>query len=720
MENEKNGEFQLPFKVEEIVGENIKHKIHKKPLLNAENMVLRGKYKSALEIYTRTLSRFSEPEIKEKLQANIRELQTFLGLQSPELEQNKKITIEPQKDFSSALKELTEDLTTSLTEGLNKLEKVEDELPEKPTIEEKTEEPKVNPVPIFIPTSTVNLENKDSSSLTLEYPSLGKSETDKALSPETPGVVILPTTPPSLEQKASSQKLDLNFETPALEKQEAKQKDETNLNLGLPTGLPAGEWIQRPPSENLGFTPKTEPKQKDETNLNLGLPTGLPEGEWIQKPPSENLGFTPKTDLTSLPVLEILNELYHSPDWGPFKNLPIKDRRSGEERRKEKKTVSKERRSGIERRKVDLFKQREEFLKNWSANFLLRQTQTSVSSGEAISSEVSSLSESSTFSHSDFRILGELPESMSHIDFVPVNLPNPTDKQQIHEKEKIIDQNTVSKSVESPSLPESTRESIPYSIANEEIIREISREINLVKIDLPDPITMRYEGFEDAPKRNISWEPLPEGGFKEVVDTAEPIKLTTEKVLYPTLRDETIHQLFKIDLPDPIDTTSDKKDDLFGTPGRLPTQVEDTTPPDIEIVESNTPPPEETQGLEVPQIETPEKEPEPERMIHGILELKPPEVDDAPFLTLTYDFSKIPHSFRLSKNYSIMEYSYYKYKPMLMKAQEFARRKMLKNALNYYRVIKSQNIPPELKKMINRNILDITEFLEKYLMSKGG
>jgi len=678
MENEKNGELQLPFKVEEIIGESTKHKIHKKPLLNAENMVLRGKYKSALEIYTRTISRFSEPEIKEKLQANIRELQTFLGLQSPELEQNKKIIIEPQKDFNSALKELTEDLTTSLTEGLNKLEKVEEELPEKPTIEEKTEETKVNPVPIFIPTSTVNLENKDSSSLTLEYPPLGKSETDKALSPETPGVVILPTTPISLEQKASSQKLDLNFETPTSEKQEEL-----------------------------------------EAKLNLGLPTGLPVGEWIQKPPSENLGFTPKTDLTSLPVLEILNELYHSPDWGPFKNLPIRDRRSGEERRKEKKPVSKERRSGIERRKVDLFKQREEFLKNWSANFILRQTQASVSTGEAISSEVSSLSESPTFSHSDFGILGELSESMSHIDFVPVNLPNPTDKQQIHEKEKIIDQNTVSKTVESPSLPESTRESTPYSIANEEIIREISREINLVKIDLPDPITMRYEGFEDAPKRNISWEPLPEGGFKEV-DTAEPVKLTTEKVLYPTLRDETIHQLFKIDLPDPIDTTSGKKDDLFGTPGRLPTQVEDTTPPDIEIVESDTPPPEETQELEVPQIETPEKEPEPERMIHGILELKPPEVDDAPFLTLTYDFSKIPHSFRLSKNYSIMEYSYYKYKPMLMKAQEFARRKMLKNALNYYRVIKSQNIPPELKKMINRNILDITEFLEKYLMSKGG
>jgi hypothetical protein len=54
----------------------------------------------------------------------------------------------------------------------------------------------------------------------------------------------------------------------------------------------------------------------------------------------------------------------------------------------------------------------------------------------------------------------------------------------------------------------------------------------------------------------------------------------------------------------------------------------------------------------------------------------------------------------------------------LIKAQEFARRKMLKNALNYYRMIKSQNIPPEFKRMINRNIQDITDYIEKFMMSR--
>ena len=45
--------------------------------------------------------------------------------------------------------------------------------------------------------------------------------------------------------------------------------------------------------------------------------------------------------------------------------------------------------------------------------------------------------------------------------------------------------------------------------------------------------------------------------------------------------------------------------------------------------------------------------------------------------------------------------------------------KWSKNALNYYRVIKSQNIPPEFKRMINRNIRDITDYLEKFLMSRS-
>ena len=240
----------------------------------------------------------------------------------------------------------------------------------------------------------------------------------------------------------------------------------------------------------------------------------------------------------------------------------------------------------------------------------------------------------------------------------------------------------------------------------------------LVKIDLPDPVTVKAEDSE-LPHREVSGEieVSSKDGTDIVGEAANKEKAKDSSGLGPvpyTPEAYSIPDELKIELPNPDDFVRTKSGHLID-----PFAPEET--PEINMIEGDGPQTSEEGGPEISEIpELPPPPPEPERTIHGILELKPPEIDDAPFLTLTYDFSKIPHPFKLSKNYSIMEYSYYKYKPMLMKAQEFARRKMLKNALNYYRVIKSQNIPPELKNMINRNITDITEFLEKFIMSKGG
>lgn len=113
-----------------------------------------------------------------------------------------------------------------------------------------------------------------------------------------------------------------------------------------------------------------------------------------------------------------------------------------------------------------------------------------------------------------------------------------------------------------------------------------------------------------------------------------------------------------------------------------------------------------------------EEEKPPVQEIRGVLELKTPDQEDTPFLTLTYDFSKIPHVFALSKDHNILEYAYYKYKPMLVKAQRFIRRKQITKALNYYRTIREQQIPDEFREMIDRNIKDITEYIQKYLMTR--
>jgi hypothetical protein len=39
----------------------------------------------------------------------------------------------------------------------------------------------------------------------------------------------------------------------------------------------------------------------------------------------------------------------------------------------------------------------------------------------------------------------------------------------------------------------------------------------------------------------------------------------------------------------------------------------------------------------------------------------------------------------------------------------------VRDAINYYNVVKEQNIPPEFKVMLDKNIGELTEYIEKYL-----
>ncbi len=348
-------------------------------------------------------------------------------------------------------------------------------------------------------------------------------------------------------------------------------------------------------------------------------------------------------------AMDLPDDTFFSEEWEKFKDLPLVDRRTGENRRSgtERRAGSKrkDRRQGEDRRKEDLFKLRDEYLKQKEEQ---KKREREEAGFEA--------QDSADFDWTEAPARDELPPFLApvlpKIELIPIRLPDPQDKTIRPEEE------------ETSQTPSSTSQ---------------SGEIRL-----------------------------------EAPTTSE----TPEKIPTPL-------ELPKIGLPDPeYQKTGETTPEI---PHLAPASSDDSTvadeTPEIEVLEGGLEPlgedVEEDTGSGGDESTGGPKEEEP-RMIHGILELKPPEVDDAPFLTLTYDFDKIPHAFKLSKNYSIMEYSYYKYKPMLVKAQEFARRKMLKNALNYYRVIKSQNIPPELRKMINRNIKDITEFMEKYLMAKGG
>ncbi len=428
-------------------------------------------------------------------------------------------------------------------------------------------------------------------------------------------------------------------------------------------------------------------------------------------------------------------------EWEKFRNLPLKDRRSGDDRRKPEGEDfgERDRRFEADRRKTDLFKERDEFLKHLDEhkkNKKLFEEYTKIKEESDLAAE-SGLAVMPSVSFKKLRE-DEIRLEVSSVysdQFGPQETEGEDELKAEDLKPKEIPYND-------PGLPEpldffpeppTKGEDTGEFKEEPESVGPLSFSASEVKIDhtleelevppLPD------ENLPEFPEPVDEKDLIPEPEFQE-----EPTETEEEEYAVPPEYPEpeaedlpepqheeprtievrpSIYDLEAIGLPDPVEMAEPEHEPDRGFPEGWP------EPPGTQEGGIGATDEEENDFPELAPLEDQEQEQKPQvQEIRGVLELKPPDEEDAPYLTLTYDFTKIPDSFKLSKDYHTMEYAYYKYKPMLTKAQEFTRRKMLKNALNYYRVIKSQNIPPEFKRMINRNIQDITEYLEKYLMSR--
>ena len=108
---------------------------------------------------------------------------------------------------------------------------------------------------------------------------------------------------------------------------------------------------------------------------------------------------------------------------------------------------------------------------------------------------------------------------------------------------------------------------------------------------------------------------------------------------------------------------------------------------------------------------------EDEQFYSAFMERYAPKRKELPILRVTYAFDKLPDRNTLSREQNVLEYSFYKYKPMLEKAGDYIKRRRVKDALNYYKVILDQNIPNEFKTMVQKNVNDLNEYLEKYMNS---
>lgn len=688
----------ISFSADDIISKNSKYSFHRRPLLNAEALVEAEQVEEAIEIFERTGHRIPDPEIKEKIKKNIQDLEEYLvdnppapkegeggkgdGSKSDPLAKEKPkkkdpkpgVGPKPDKDLSDlvgALKEVSELFAESIARAIQFAQS--------------------NPPPNFPQGPPPQFPEQQGQ---LPPPPLPPSSLEK------PGEKQIPQAPLSSSQVNQTvaggnqlvhpivyQFLQSSSQSPGFDPKAVQNQDQLlqSLNQGLTTGGLAGGMPgapMAPPGSGIVGPFYVPPEMPGAT----GSP-GAP------KQPLDLQTLADQISKKDVSELDLPDDTFFSNDWKQFKDLPLVDRRSGDERRKntDRRTNlagRKDRRSGEDRRKKDRFQEREDFLKNQALKKIEKKAKELEAKGEE-----ASLNDLLKPYFPDQPGL-KLPEAW---DLEPIGLPDADDIRRdnkdplLHPSEK--------PSQEEPDWLETTSDALRK------------------ELELPDPIDPQTEKLI-SPKTDLPEAQDPNKQKSEtIIETDLPIQVEL------TNRPLTSEDL-KIGLPDADEVFRERKlREEAGLPGEVPGQgpaLEDAEAPEIEIVDGNLGEIADEESP-IPLDEMAEKatEDEPEKIIHGVLELKPPEADDAPFLTLTYDFGKIPHAFRLSKNYSIMEYSYYKYKPMLMKAQEFARRKMLKNALNYYRVIKSQNIPPELRKMINRNIRDITEFMEKFLMAKG-
>ncbi|ULG93989.1 hypothetical protein FH584_02905 [Leptospira interrogans] len=638
----KKPKLNLKNKVDDIIRNNSKFANHRRPLINAEALVDKESYNGALEIYKRTKTRIPDEEIQNKIQENIDQIQDHLESDEDEVYRPDRYDGPPIPlgDLVRAIKDISESLGDTIAKGFSNPISI----PLSPW--DPGAIPGPPPTPEKFPPGPVSYQivNPIPPEEHIPLPSPGTPTPSGGAGSSGGGAGGVGTPTPSGGAGSSGGGAGgVGTPTPS---GGAGSSGGGAGGVGTPT--PSGGAGSSGGGAGGVGTP-TSSGGAGGSGGGAGGGVGTPTSSGGAGGSGGGTAGTYPQSYSEPNAMDLPDDTFFSEEWEKFKDLPLVDRRTGENRRSgtERRTGSKrkDRRQGEDRRKEDLFKLRDEYLKQKEEQ---KKREREEAGFEA--------QDSADFDWTEAPARDELPPFLApvlpKIELIPIRLPDPQDKTIRPEEE------------ETSQTPSSTSQ---------------SGEIRL-----------------------------------EAPTTSE----TPEKIPTPL-------ELPKIGLPDPeYQKTGETTPEI---PHLAPASSDDSTvadeTPEIEVLEGGLEPlgedVEEDTGSGGDESTGGPKEEEP-RMIHGILELKPPEVDDAPFLTLTYDFDKIPHAFKLSKNYSIMEYSYYKYKPMLVKAQEFARRKMLKNALNYYRVIKSQNIPPELRKMINRNIKDITEFMEKYLMAKGG
>lgn len=520
-------ESGLTYNAEQILEGSKRFSFHKRALLNAESLFAKQHYKSAIEVYTRTQQRIHDPDIRAKIAKNLEDIQRLIsdsnatsgieGISASSSTHKRKESF----DVQQKLKELAEKLASSLSfpstfPGAENREKEE--------IRDKTEykeRPKDRSLPERDVESGLNspfLYEFNTSDDANRMSPIREGEGGKEAHIDTASIKNLDSLsiegvkeshntfePVDSLQTGHSETRDSSASGPAADSNSARTQQayqESELKSPMDSG-----------SERI--LDSQSPSQSQDIREETSSPSSIPETYRQELARNKNL---PENYNVYNPINELLSSLYFSRDFESFRNLPLKDRRSGKERRSYPSVLPpgiQNRRSGEDRRKVDLFKKRDEYLNEW-----VQQKKTNAP--EEVPQDifeprtVQDLFPSGLISPYSY----SLPGSAA---------PPTTEPQDTGETEK-PEAESSSVLLYPPYYPfagldsNSRHEGVPYTgappsgkagAANEEYIKDIDIEKGLIKIGLPDPINADdYEfsslmsGFKtiSLPTRKISLE----------------------------------------------------------------------------------------------------------------------------------------------------------------------------------------------------------------------
>ncbi|EMN71359.1 hypothetical protein LEP1GSC100_3707 [Leptospira interrogans serovar Bataviae str. UI 08561] len=360
----KKPKLNLKNKVDDIIRNNSKFANHRRPLINAEALVDKESYNGALEIYKRTKTRIPDEEIQNKIQENIDQIQDHLESDEDEVYRPDRYDGPPIPlgDLVRAIKDISESLGDTIAKGFSN--------------------------PISIPLSPWDPGAIPGPPPTPEKfpPGPVSYQIVSPIPPEEHIPLPSPGTPTSSGGAGGSGGVaGGGVGTPTPSSGAGSSGGDAGGGVGTPTpsggtggsGGGAGGDVGTPTSSGGagssgggaggGVGTPTSSGGAGGSGGGAGGGVGTPTSSGGAGGSGGGTAGTYPQSYSEPNAMDLPDDTFFSEEWEKFKDLPLVDRRTGENRRSgtERRAGSKrkDRRQGEDRRKEDLFKLRDEYLK---------------------------------------------------------------------------------------------------------------------------------------------------------------------------------------------------------------------------------------------------------------------------------------------------------------------------------------------------------------------